>query len=56
MLEALVGFKVLETAIRLGPGSREVEAGGLVEDDGPRGFFTGLVVPETVRTRTLWGP
>lgn len=47
---------VLGTAMRLGPGSREGGAGGLMEDDGPRGFFAGLVVPEVGRTRTLWGP
>ena len=56
MLEALVVFEVLGTAMRLGPGSREVEAGGLMEDDGPRGFFTGLVVAGAARMRTLWGP
>lgn len=56
MLEAFVaGFKVLGTAIRLGPGSREIEAGGLMDDDEPRGFFTGLVAPDTAR-RILWGP
>ena len=56
MLEALVVFEVLGTAMRLGPGSREVGAGGLMEDDGPRGFFTGLVVAGAARMRTLWGP
>ena len=42
--------------MRLGPGSRDVGAGGLMEDDGPSGFFTGLVEPGAVRTRILWGP
>lgn len=57
MLEVFADdLKVLGTAIRLGPGSREVGAGGLMEDDGPRGFFAELVVPDTFRTRTLWGP
>ena len=49
-------LKVLGTTMRLGPGSREVGAGGLMEEDGPRGFFTGLAVADAVRTRTLWGP
>jgi hypothetical protein len=42
--------------MRLGPGSREVGAGGLMEDDRPRGFFVGFVVVDVVWTRTLWGP
>ena len=42
--------------MRLGPGSREAGAGGLIEEDGPRGFLTGFAVPDAVRTRTLWGP
>lgn len=42
--------------MRLGPGSREVEADGLMEDEKPRGFFAGLVVPGTAPRRTLWGP
>ena len=42
--------------MRLGPGSREFGAGGLTEDDRPRGFFIGLVVADVVWMRTLWGP
>ena len=56
ILEVLIVFEVLGTAIRLGPGSREVGAGGLMEDDRPRGFFVGLVVADVVLMRTLWGP
>jgi len=57
MLEVLaVGLEVLGMAMRLGPGSREVGTGGLMEDDGPRGLFAELVVPEVARTRTLCGP
>lgn len=42
--------------MRLGPGSRELGAGGLMEDDRPRGFFIGFVMVDVVCTRTLWGP
>lgn len=56
MLEVLFIFEVLGTAMRLGPGSREAGAGGLTEEDGPNGFFAGLVVVDAVRVRTLWGP
>ena len=42
--------------MRLGPGILEVGAGGLMEDDGPRGFFTGLAMVDAVRMRILWGP
>jgi len=54
--EVFVVFEVLGTAMRLGPGSRELGTGGLMEDDRPRGFFIGLVVADVVWTRTLWGP
>lgn len=42
--------------MRLGPGSRETGAGGLMEEDKPRGVLMGLATPDTGGRRTLWGP
>ena len=53
VLEAFIVFEVLGTAMRLGPGSRELGAGGFMEEDRPRGFFTGFVVADVVWIRTL---